>query len=516
MEILQQTESLNGKMKENGILGESPLVQESQLSVPQERSYLQISDGSILPNYCPNPKLTDAKKQDILKPLSTQQLQLVLGTLLGDASMGFQTHYPRYRTNHGMKQKEYVLHKARIMQNYINSPPVITPNLGYGKWSCSFDTVTTPIFEFIRTLCYKKIEGKYMKTITQEWLNYLTWEGIAYWYMDDGSLGKSNALHIHTEGFSMDKTAILSQWLALKGIQTKITMAKKKYYILMMNQENLYKFVEQIRPYIIPSMQYKIAIKQNHCKNCGTLLSSWKSRAIASNIRMPSDQNRYSQKELGSQKQGYQSLQTEPKGNLQETKSKTQGNETEQSNLSRESPSTRTGEICRKKCQKKSTESFKSGNIASIKYAGEQDVYDIETEKYHNFFANGILIHNCQNMLVDILPIVSETMTMSPIKRETYAGTPLTTDNTINELWKTAHQFEWAVKCEHCNHWNTLTEDNEPIKMIQKQGFSCSKCLKLINTLTGQWVDVNPGEREIFGYHGILAQPINTTLQSQP
>ena len=119
-----------------------------------------------------------------------------------------------------------------------------------------------------------------------------------------------------------------------------------------------------------------------------------------------------------------------------------------------------------------------------------------------------------QDMLADILPIIAETMAISKIKREIYAGTPLTTDNTINELWKTAHQYEWAIKCEHCNHWNTLTEDNNPLKMIQKHGFSCSKCEKLLNTRSGLWVDFNPGEREIHGYH--LAQPLIPYFNSNP
>ena len=119
-----------------------------------------------------------------------------------------------------------------------------------------------------------------------------------------------------------------------------------------------------------------------------------------------------------------------------------------------------------------------------------------------------------QDMLADILPIIAETMAISKIKREIYAGTPLTTDNTINELWKRAHQYEWAMKCEHCGHWNTLTEDNEPFKMIQRHGFSCSKCLKILNSADGQWVDFNPGDHEVHGFH--LAQPLIPFFNANP
>jgi hypothetical protein len=116
------------------------------------------------------------------------------------------------------------------------------------------------------------------------------------------------------------------------------------------------------------------------------------------------------------------------------------------------------------------------------------------------------IFDECQGMNLDIIPVVNETMAISPIKRETYAGTPLTTDNTINTIWKKGHQMEWMTKCEGCNHWNSLTEANEPLKMILKQGLSCSKCSKLLNTNIGQWIDFNPGEHELYGFH--LAQPI--------
>jgi hypothetical protein len=113
-----------------------------------------------------------------------------------------------------------------------------------------------------------------------------------------------------------------------------------------------------------------------------------------------------------------------------------------------------------------------------------------------------------QDMLFDILPIIFETMTLSKYKREYFAGTPLTTDNTINELWKRSTQYEWATKCEGCTHWNMLTYENNPIKMIQKEGLCCSGCGKLLDTTKGLWVSGTTNQKEIdlVGYH--LAQPI--------
>lgn len=43
----------------------------------------------------------------------------------------------------------------------------------------------------------------------------------------------------------------------------------------------------------------------------------------------------------------------------------------------------------------------KSSTICEIKYEGECEVWDIEMPEHHNFFANGIIAHNCHHVSVD-------------------------------------------------------------------------------------------------------------------
>lgn len=141
-----------------------------------------------------------------------------------------------------------------------------------------------------------------------------------------------------------------------------------------------------------------------------------------------------------------------------------------------------------------------------------------------------------QDIAFDQLPIIAETMAMSKFKREIFAGTPLTTDNTINAMWLRSNQLEWAMRCEGCGRWNTLTEDNDPIAMIKPVGLCCSKCEKKINSRNGEWVAFNPaaynpasieqqkaelkeGEEikvaeNLVGYH--LAQPLLPHFNEDP
>ena len=257
-------------------LGELPSETEVSSNARLTRRFLQITDGSILPNYCPTKKLTDAQELERLLPLTETQMQLILGTMLGDASMVFLTQHPRYRCNHGSKQTEYVLHKAKILQNYVNTPPALCENLGYGKESCVFSTLTTPILEFIRKLCYSEEDSKYTKTVTIEWLNKLTWEGIAYWYMDDGSLfTKANGLILHTQGFTQEQVELIARWLTEKGVTAKSQRVRRKqkvYHIVRLSKESAVTFLNYTRPYMIPSLAYKFTMVLKECSICQAIL----------------------------------------------------------------------------------------------------------------------------------------------------------------------------------------------------------------------------------------------------
>ena len=111
-----------------------------------------------------------------------------------------------------------------------------------------------------------------------------------------------------------------------------------------------------------------------------------------------------------------------------------------------------------------------------------------------------------QSISYDIIPIVRETTALSDYGWEIFAGTPLTTGNTIHKLWTHSHMHEWATKCTSCNKWNILHETSEPLKMCLKKGYCCEKCSTLLDTSKGLWVTVSGAESVMKGFH--LAQPM--------
>jgi hypothetical protein len=94
-----------------------------------------------------------------------------------------------------------------------------------------------------------------------------------------------------------------------------------------------------------------------------------------------------------------------------------------------------------------------------------------------------------QDLLYDpIITVGNETLSNSDYGFETYAGTPKTTENTIQYLWDLSTQTEWVMKCEGCGTHQFIDSD----RAMGIKGPICLKCGKYLNPREGHWVDMNP------------------------
>jgi hypothetical protein len=144
----------------------------------------------------------------------------------------------------------------------------------------------------------------------------------------------------------------------------------------------------------------------------------------------------------------------------------------------------------------------------------------LDAERTRGISADKNVIDEVQDMDIDFLPIIHETMSGSVDWGLTqYAGTPKTLDNTIERLWLDSSMAEWVVKCPHggCGHWNIPALEFDLIEMIgpmhdfiseKNPGVVCAKCRKPVNPRppyqggTGRWVHRVKSKRWSFaGYH---------------
>ena len=79
--------------------------------------------------------------------------------------------------------------------------------------------------------------------------------------MGDGSLNKNKIMILHTQSYSKESNLILSEELNKKfGFKTKVIPHKQKYWVIIFNSEDTILLSKLIKPYIIPSMNYKLPI----------------------------------------------------------------------------------------------------------------------------------------------------------------------------------------------------------------------------------------------------------------
>jgi hypothetical protein len=263
------------RTKEENILGNLNSQMDPNLSAQVTQDSGLIEAGCSSASFYPGEKPIEGTTFAKLKPCSPSEKQLLLGTLLGDGSMqwGSKLH-GRIRFTHGQVQEAYCCQKAQVLRSYVKTQPQIVKNRGWGDKSCVFSTVLTPAFSFMHALAYRPDSTnpqKLVKTVTQEWLNLLTWEGIAWWYQDDGTLTQAGGVHISTHGFPQEQVELLANMLTQRGVTAKAQQVKKGqkiYFIIVIGAEATRKFIEKVKPYVHESMMYKVNLQDQVFLTC--------------------------------------------------------------------------------------------------------------------------------------------------------------------------------------------------------------------------------------------------------
>ncbi len=196
--------------------------------------------------------------------LSDYQKEILVGLLLGDGHLETQNDGRTYRLKieHTYWQKDYADWLYKIFQEWVLTSPQekhqTVSGVVYRKYW--FSTVSHGAFRFYAQQFYEN-RRKILPKLIKKWLSPLA---MAVWFMDDGSI-KSNrhrALILNTQSFSKPELVRLIKMFKEKyGVDMKLRKQSRKsieIYQLITTSETVEKFVEIIRPYILPSMMYKL------------------------------------------------------------------------------------------------------------------------------------------------------------------------------------------------------------------------------------------------------------------
>lgn len=195
---------------------------------------------------------------------------ILVGMSIGDGYLVRQNYSYSLRIEHSLKQLPYLEHKANKLDSIFGGKKRVVyrrdrldkrTNKTYR--SCSI-AKGNKYFKYL----LKRLYPNGTKTYTKQVLDYLTPEGVAIWYMDDGNCklsiskrtGKISSCqtYLATHCTKGEAELIVDYFRETWGVVFKIYTRKDGSCVICANTQASKVFVALVRKYIIPSMAYKI------------------------------------------------------------------------------------------------------------------------------------------------------------------------------------------------------------------------------------------------------------------
>ena len=192
--------------------------------------------------------------------LSERQREILIGLILGDGHLErlYTPTLGRVKVEHSSKQKDYVDWLYNGFKNWVRTKPRTRNIKAFGKiWQrYEFCTYGHRLLGEFRERFY---EGK-KKIIPNDLEKDITPLGLAIWFMDDGSIKsrRHKGLFLNTQDFNKDDVRKLQRILKDKFGIPSLTRKDEKGEQIYLGGNSAEKFIQIVKPYIIPSMNYKI------------------------------------------------------------------------------------------------------------------------------------------------------------------------------------------------------------------------------------------------------------------
>jgi LAGLIDADG DNA endonuclease family len=193
--------------------------------------------------------------------LSDEQREALVGILLGDACLesrnGGRIH--RVKVEQSAKHETYVRHLHALFGPWVLSPPhekECKASNGTITTSWTFNTVSHPAFRFYAHQFYADGKKKVPRLIHR----WLTPRGLAYWFMDDGSMksSQSKGVIFNTHCFTKQEVDRLTAVLQKNfGLQARLRKQSDGWQIYV-SGASFEAFLQLVQPFVIAEMQYKL------------------------------------------------------------------------------------------------------------------------------------------------------------------------------------------------------------------------------------------------------------------
>jgi hypothetical protein len=217
-----------------------------------------------------------------LEEHDSEVVAVIVGNLLGDGHLKITRQSGGLAFVFSKKHIEYAqyFHTFFSLRGYSKTNPFV----------CKKNKVKTKFYETIRfgTFFFKsfiplhhmfyreatlhdRVSGRgterFIKIIPKNIENFLTAQSLAIWFMDDGTfLKKEQIVHFSTHCFMKEEVEFLQQTLQKKFNLTFLVYrasrgkSGKEQYVLTLSRKQLFSFIQLVKPFMIPSMYYKLGL----------------------------------------------------------------------------------------------------------------------------------------------------------------------------------------------------------------------------------------------------------------
>jgi len=197
--------------------------------------------------------------------LSPEKTAVIVGSLFGDASLlvSAKDHVPNLYENHALRQLEYLRWKASV----LGAPSGVklrrmTHGYSRGKMVAYFQVRSRAFLDLEKMFYTIREDGRRKKIVTEEALELLVGSALAMavLHMDDGEYSAfSNQVILSTCDFSTRENAAMADRMSsLLEAPVRVKMKRERYPRLALSGKATDKFIEIVKPYIHPTLLYKI------------------------------------------------------------------------------------------------------------------------------------------------------------------------------------------------------------------------------------------------------------------
>jgi hypothetical protein len=164
----------------------------------------------------------------------------------------------RLSVTHIVDNADYILWKKSILEELTNVHMYENVGRDGRRNTLTLHTNRHPLYTAVRERMY--YHGR--KTIDPHFLKHLDWEVLAIFYMDDGCYKngtKEEAIYLSTNCFTYAEQEMFCFHL-FKKFGLKFTINKHMgSYRLRLSSKDVDKFMQGVKPFILPSFQYKLS-----------------------------------------------------------------------------------------------------------------------------------------------------------------------------------------------------------------------------------------------------------------